>query len=118
MVLYDVCCTVYSFNKQLLFDVGYAVGNEARAGHNGYVHKGNRGAGQNGKGMTMYAPNLNLVRDPRWGRAQEVYSEDPYLTGRLTYNFVSGGQGANESTPYMMAAACCNFTSHTFQLEY
>lgn len=97
-----------TFNKKLLFDVGYAIANEARGGHNGYVHYGDRGHLSNGKGMTMYSPNLNLVRDSRWGRAQEVYSEDPYLTGELTYNFVTGGQGANETeTKYLMAAACC-----------
>ncbi|EDQ86438.1 uncharacterized protein MONBRDRAFT_28325 [Monosiga brevicollis MX1] len=85
-----------------------------------YTHSGNRGASANGYGITLYAPNLNLVRDPRWGRAQEVYStkskkphslcphlrnlfppsslevthsEDPRLTSVLTVGFVTGAQG-------------------------
>lgn len=45
---------------------------EARGLHHGFVNAGNRGYKQNGLGITLYAPNINLVRDPRWGRAQEV----------------------------------------------
>jgi beta-glucosidase len=49
---------------------------------------------------------MNLVRDPRWGRAQEVYSEDPYLSSQLTENFINGAQGPpNEH--YLLTAACC-----------
>ena len=59
----------------------------------------------------MYGPNLNLVRDPRWGRAQEVYSEDPELTSALTVGCVSGiqaGKGLDDAEPEpMLAAACC-----------
>jgi beta-glucosidase len=59
-------------------------------------------------GITTYAPNLNLVRDPRWGRAQEVYGEDPWLTSRLTVAYVQGQQGVNETeTKYMLAGSCC-----------
>ncbi|XP_062517183.1 uncharacterized protein LOC134192460 [Corticium candelabrum] len=95
-----------SWSKQLLHDVGWVVGLEARALHNGFVHAGNRGHHENGAGITLYAPNMNLVRDPRWGRSQEVYSEDPYLSAQLTYNFVSASQG-NFSGKYLLAAACC-----------
>ena len=59
-----------SWDKILLNSVGNAIGIEARGGHNGYVHDGDRGNGQNAVGITLYAPNMNLVRDPRWGRAQ------------------------------------------------
>lgn len=52
------------------------------------------------------APNMNMVRDPRWGRAQEVYSEDPALSSGLTYNFITGAQG-NASTNYQLTVACC-----------
>jgi len=59
----------------------------SRASHS-CIHSGNRGAKQNGVGITMYAPNMNLVRDPRWGRAQEVYSEDPCLSGMYHNNMI------------------------------
>ena len=56
-----------SWDKSTLFDVGYLIGNEARATHNGRVHSGDRGQNdENGVGITTYAPNINLVRDPRW----------------------------------------------------
>jgi beta-glucosidase len=102
----DGCGLGASWSKKTLHDVGWIVGEEARALHNGFVHSGNRGHHENGAGITMYAPNMNLVRDPRWGRAQEVYSEDPYLSAQLTYNFVSAAQG-NFSGKYLLAAACC-----------
>ena len=72
------------------------------------MHQGDRG-NENGVGITMYAPNMNLVRDPRWGRAQEVYSEDPYLTSRLTFEFVDGAQVGNTSSSpkYWQSVACC-----------
>ncbi len=53
-------------------ELAQAIGIEARAKHNGFVHTGNR---LDQMGITFYAPNINLVKDPRWGRAQEVYGE-------------------------------------------
>ena len=66
----------------------------------------------NGDGITVYGPNMNLVKDPRWGRAQEVYSEDPRLTSALTVGYVTGIQGAHlngtqKDASYMQAGACC-----------
>ncbi|XP_065196530.1 uncharacterized protein LOC135828022 [Sycon ciliatum] len=103
------CALGAMWDKQTMYRVGEAVGQEARALHNGFVHEGNRGEPHdNGVGITMYAPNMNLVRDPRWGRAQEVYSEDPVLSSYLTYAFVHAAQVGNGSSPrYMQAAACC-----------
>ena len=97
-----------TWSKETLRAVGIAVGEEARGTYNTHVHQGDRG-NENGVGITMYAPNMNLVRDPRWGRAQEVYSEDPYLSSRLTYEFVNGSQVGNTSSEpkYWQAAACC-----------
>ena len=65
----------------------------------------------NGDGITVYGPNMNLVKDPRWGRSQEVYSEDPALTSALTMGYVTGIQGstpnATQKDPkYMQAGAC------------
>jgi beta-glucosidase len=62
----DGCGLGATWDRQSLFDVGYLIGNEARATHNGLVHEGDRGWNENGAGITTYAPNMNLVRDPRW----------------------------------------------------
>ena len=105
------CALGATWSKKTLGEVGYAIGREARALHNGLVHEGNRGRNglfSNGGGITMYSPNINLVRDPRWGRAQEVYSEDPNLTGQLAYSFVVGAQTTTGNwTRYLLSAACC-----------
>ena len=55
------------------------------------------------KGLTFWSPNVNIFRDPRWGRGHETYGEDPYLTSRLGVAFVKGLQG---NGTYMKAAAC------------
>lgn len=97
-----------SWDADLLLRVGTAIGVEARGIHNGRVHGGDRGAGQNGEGITLYAPNLNLVRNPLWGRAQEVFSEDPVLTGQLTKSYVMGMQGAAvDNNGRLLTGACC-----------
>eukprot|EP00163_Fabomonas_tropica_P032439 TRINITY_DN812_c0_g2_i24.p1 TRINITY_DN812_c0_g2~~TRINITY_DN812_c0_g2_i24.p1 ORF type:complete len:525 (+),score=115.58 TRINITY_DN812_c0_g2_i24:416-1990(+) len=102
------CSLGSTWSKETLYNVGRAVGIESRGVKNGATQYGNRGHGENGYGITLYAPNMNLVRDPRWGRAQEVYSEDPKLSSDLTVNFVNGAQGTEDATsPYMLAAGCC-----------
>ncbi len=69
--------------------VGTIIGIEARSIHNTLVHSGNRvGFNNDGGSLTVESPNINLVRDPRWDRAQEVYSEDPLLTGHLSAEFI------------------------------
>eukprot|EP00945_MAST-04E_sp_MAST-4E-sp1_P005245 g5245.t1 len=104
-----------TFDSALLKQVGFVVGNEARGLHNGFLASdpSGRSMGCNGCGMTMYAPNLNLVRDPRWGRAQEVYTEDPHLMRELVVNFVTGSQNNSRYATYgpdgktLQAGACC-----------
>eukprot|EP00730_Choanoeca_flexa_P007214 TRINITY_DN12297_c0_g2_i2.p1 TRINITY_DN12297_c0_g2~~TRINITY_DN12297_c0_g2_i2.p1 ORF type:complete len:901 (+),score=146.73 TRINITY_DN12297_c0_g2_i2:2-2704(+) len=103
-----------SWDVDLIYRIGVAVGQEARGGHNGYTHSGNRAVDgyQNGLGITIYGPNLNLVRDPRWGRAQEVYSEDPCLTSKLTVGYITGVQGMHlngtrKDKDFLQAGACC-----------
>ena len=71
-----------TWNVNLHHQMATAIGQEGRARH----------AAQ-GSGLDFWAPNLNLLRDPRWGRAQETYGEDPYLSGRLAVAFVTGMQG-------------------------
>jgi beta-glucosidase-like glycosyl hydrolase len=67
----------------------------------------------NGCGITLYAPNINLVRDPRWGRAEEVYGEDPHLSAELAVAMVTGMQGNREGETVaedggpLMSGACC-----------
>jgi beta-glucosidase len=69
-----------TWNKLLLFDVGYMIGNEARATHNGLVHEGDRGVNENAAGMTIYSPNMNLVRDPRWsGKGRRQWGLDRFF---------------------------------------
>ncbi|KNC55776.1 glycoside hydrolase family 3 domain-containing protein [Thecamonas trahens ATCC 50062] len=95
-----------TWSPATLAAVGNAVATEARGLLNGFVRSGNRGMYENGVGITLYAPNMNLVRDPRWGRAQEVYSEDPELSSALVTAFVEGIQ-ARHANGSMLAAACC-----------
>ncbi len=79
-----------SFNTELLFDVATAISDEARAKYNEYKKFGDTEIYQ---GLTMWSPNINIFRDPRWGRGHETYGEDPYLTGRMGVAFVKGLQG-------------------------
>jgi len=77
------------FNEDLLFQIATAISDEARAINNTYYPYDSPFTG----GLTYWSPNVNLFRDPRWGRGQETYGEDPYLTGRLGVAFVRGLQG-------------------------
>ncbi|HEX6730870.1 MAG TPA: glycoside hydrolase family 3 C-terminal domain-containing protein [Pyrinomonadaceae bacterium] len=79
-----------TWNTDLMFQVADVTSTEARAKHHEFVRKGARGRYQ---GLTFWSPNINIFRDPRWGRGQETYGEDPYLTGRLGVAFVKGLQG-------------------------
>ena len=79
-----------TWNTDLMFEVADVVSTEARAKHNEFVSKGDRGRY---KGLTFWSPNINIFRDPRWGRGQETYGEDPYLTSQLGVAFVKGLQG-------------------------
>lgn len=78
-----------TFDPALLEQVGEVVGTEARAGFN--PHQAADSARY--AGLTIWSPNINIFRDPRWGRGQETYGEDPYLTGLLGSGFVRGIQG-------------------------
>ena len=88
-----------TFDEDLLYRVGDAISTEARAKYNVFSKKGNRGRYQ---GLTFWSPNVNIFRDPRWGRGQETYGEDPYLTSRLGVQFVKGLQG--DHPKYLKAA--------------
>jgi beta-glucosidase len=79
-----------AWDEGLMLRVATAISDEARAMHNASVARGKRNLYQ---GLVFWSPNINIVRDPRWGRAQETYGEDPFLTGAIGTAFVRGMQG-------------------------
>jgi beta-glucosidase len=79
-----------TWNPGLIQEVGDVVSTEARAKHHEAARRGDRGRY---KGLTFWSPNINIFRDPRWGRGQETYGEDPYLTSRIGVAYVKGLQG-------------------------
>jgi beta-glucosidase len=89
-----------SFDTALMHEVATAISDEARAKHHDFVRRGERNRYQ---GLTFWSPNINIFRDPRWGRGQETYGEDPYLTSRMGVAFVKGLQG--DDPRYLKAAA-------------
>jgi len=98
-----------TFDEELLEKVGDAVSTEARAKFN----MQQRGKDTDiYKGLTFWAPNVNIFRDPRWGRGHETFGEDPYLTSRLGVRYVQGLQGHDEN--YLKVAACAkHFAVHS-----
>ena len=81
-----------TFDQDLMLRVGTVVSDEARAKHKYFADNGIRSIYT---GLTFWTPNINIFRDPRWGRGQETYGEDPYLTGCMAVNFINGLQGNN-----------------------
>lgn len=79
-----------SFNTELMHEVATAISDEARAKYNEYRKFGSTLIYQ---GLTFWSPNINIFRDPRWGRGHETYGEDPYLTGEMGVAFIKGLQG-------------------------
>jgi beta-glucosidase len=98
-----------TFDRDLVFRIGTAISDEARAMHNASVVKGYR---LQYSGLTFWTPNINIFRDPRWGRGQETYGEDPYLTSVLGVALVKGLQGDHHR--YLKTAACAkHFAVHS-----
>lgn len=97
-----------AFDEEEMKKVGDIIATEGRAKYNEYSKHGDRDIY---KGLTFWSPNVNIFRDPRWGRGHETYGEDPYLTSRLGVKFVEGLQGDG---PVMKAAACAkHFAVHS-----
>ncbi len=88
------------FDEDAMRHVGDVISTEGRAKYNEYSRHGDRDIY---KGLTFWSPNVNIFRDPRWGRGHETYGEDPYLTSRLGVGFVKGLQGDG---PQLKSAAC------------
>ena len=91
-----------SWDEDLMLRVATAISDEARAKHHEFVRRGKRGIYQ---GLTFWSPNINIFRDPRWGRGHETYGEDPFLTGALGTQFVRGLQGDDNNYLKVVATA-------------
>jgi len=78
------------WDRDLMYKIATVISDEARAKYNQALARNKRGIYQ---GITLWSPNINIFRDPRWGRGMETYGEDPYLTGELAVQFVKGLQG-------------------------
>ena len=98
-----------TFDRELLQKIAGSIALEARAKYNAYSRLGDR---TRYKGVTMWSPNINIFRDPRWGRGQETYGEDPVLTASLGCAFVEGLQTKRDG--YLTTAACAkHFAVHS-----
>ncbi|MDE7247340.1 MAG: glycoside hydrolase family 3 C-terminal domain-containing protein [Lachnospiraceae bacterium] len=98
-----------TFDPELIHKAGDVAATEGRAKYNALSAENDRDIY---KGLTFWSPNVNIFRDPRWGRGQETYGEDPYLTSRLGVAYVEGLQGDEESV--MKSAACAkHFAVHS-----
>lgn len=97
-----------TFDTALENTIGQVIAEEGRAKYNAQSRHGDRDIY---KGLTFWSPNINIFRDPRWGRGQETFGEDPYLTSRMGVAFVKGLQGDGE---HLKAAACAkHFAVHS-----
>ena len=97
-----------AFDEEGMKKTGDIIATEGRAKYNEYSKHGDRDIY---KGLTFWSPNVNIFRDPRWGRGHETYGEDPYLTARMGMKFVEGLQGDGS---VMKAAACAkHFAVHS-----
>jgi beta-glucosidase len=98
-----------AFDCEMMEEIAGAIADEARAKYGKAVSEGNRGQYM---GLTFWSPNINIFRDPRWGRGQETYGEDPCLTSELGQAFVKGLQG-NHPTRLKTAACAKHFAVHS-----
>ncbi len=98
-----------TFNDDLIEEVATVISDEARAKYVAAIRKNSR---QRYTGLTFWSPNINIFRDPRWGRGQETYGEDPYLTAKMGVAFVKGLQG--DHPEYLKTSACAkHFVVHS-----
>ncbi|MEN6358187.1 MAG: glycoside hydrolase family 3 C-terminal domain-containing protein [Armatimonadota bacterium] len=98
-----------TWDPELIHEVATAISDEARAKHHEALRQGEHGMYQ---GLTFWSPNINIFRDPRWGRGHETYGEDPYLTGRMGVAFVKGLQG--DDPKYLkLVATPKHFAAHS-----
>ncbi|SHJ74235.1 beta-glucosidase [Reichenbachiella agariperforans] len=91
-----------TWDVNLMSNVATVISDEARAKHHKFISENKRGIYQ---GLTFWTPNINIFRDPRWGRGQETYGEDPYLTSRMGVEFIKGLQGDDPKYLKVVATA-------------
>lgn len=91
-----------TFDKDQMTKISEIISDEARAKHHEFASRGKRGIYQ---GLTYWTPNINIFRDPRWGRGMETYGEDPYLAGELAVRFIKGLQGDDPNYLKLVATA-------------
>jgi beta-glucosidase len=100
-----------SFDDQLLFNIFNAVSDETRAKYNEAKQKGKENT--RFLSLSVWTPNVNIFRDPRWGRGQETYGEDPYLTSRMGISVVKGLQGPDDQRYRKLLACAKHFAVHS-----
>ena len=98
-----------TFDMPSVHEMAIVIGTEARAKHNQAVRAGRRAIME---GLDFWSPNINIFRDPRWGRGQETYGEDPFLTGRMGVAFVTGLQG-DDPKYYRVISTPKHFSVHS-----
>ncbi|HKY41989.1 MAG TPA: glycoside hydrolase family 3 C-terminal domain-containing protein [Pyrinomonadaceae bacterium] len=98
-----------TWDTKLMYEVADVISTEARAKHHEYARNKQYGRYQ---GLTFWSPNINIFRDPRWGRGQETYGEDPFLTGQLGVQFVRGLQG-NDPRYFKVIATPKHYAVHS-----
>ncbi|MBQ4821314.1 glycoside hydrolase family 3 C-terminal domain-containing protein [Aquimarina sp. MMG016] len=91
-----------TFDKDQMSKISEIISDEARAKHHEFASRGKRGIYQ---GLTYWTPNINIFRDPRWGRGMETYGEDPYLAGEMAVRFIKGLQGDDPNYLKLVATA-------------
>ena len=96
------------WDREFLNDIATVISDEGRAKHHAFKAQG---ISYRYAGLTYWSPNINIFRDPRWGRGQETYGEDPYLTGELGVAFINGLQG-DDDTYLKTAATAKHFAVH------
>ncbi|MCP2029865.1 beta-glucosidase [Flavobacterium sp. HSC-32F16] len=100
-----------SFDDQLVFRVFDAVSDEGRAKYNQWIQNGNEN--KRFLSLSVWTPNVNIFRDPRWGRGQETYGEDPYLTSKMGVSVVKGLQGPADAKYRKLLACAKHFAVHS-----
>lgn len=104
-----------TWNKHLIRKVASAIGDEGRAKYHAALRR--NGYTDQYQGLNLWSPNVNIFRDPRWGRGQETWGEDPFLTGEMASAFVKGLQG--DDPKYLKTAACAkHFAVHSGPEKY
>jgi len=100
-----------SFDDELLYRIFDAVSDEARAKYNQWLQMGNEN--KRFLSLSVWTPNVNIFRDPRWGRGQETYGEDPYLTSRMGVSVVKGLQGPEDARYHKLLACAKHYAVHS-----